>query len=108
MISRANLLDLFAEIKYPNGKYHIIHEQRNPTFDKIRLSFKSNKNPNENDFWHTATYQKAVKLLKKSYLSKVGDDSDKDRQAEANAFIDYIRGNAPIHAKTTTTRKLKK
>ena len=107
-ISRANLLDFFAEIKNPTGAYQLIHEQKNPTFDRIRLFFKSAKNPNEKNFWHTATYQKAVKLLKEAYLNKVGDESDKDRQNDANAFIDYIRGNAPIHTKHTTTRQLKK
>lgn len=104
--SRSDILDLFAEIKKKNGLYYYIHQQRHPQFDRFRLLFKSSvTNQNEDNFWHTATYQHAVKLLKQAYIAKgPSDQSDSLRAPEANALIDYVRGNSPFHFTRTTTR----
>ncbi|OGT35607.1 MAG: hypothetical protein A3F11_00265 [Gammaproteobacteria bacterium RIFCSPHIGHO2_12_FULL_37_14] len=107
IFTRANILDFFEEIKKRDGTYsHIIHQQRNPKWDRIRLFFKTQRNPSDEEhyFWHTATYQKAIKLLKKAYVERTNDLSHLGRQEEANAFIDYVRGNSPIHSKNTSTR----
>lgn len=108
--TRANILDLFSQIKKRDGEYSYIHEQRHPNWDRIRLFFKSSiPNQKEADFWHTATYQKAVKLLKEAYVARGSSDrTDEDRAMEADAFIDYVRGNSPFHAKQTSTRGLLK
>lgn len=85
-------------------------QQRNPMWDRVRLFFKSSvSGQGENNFWHTATYQKAVKLLKEAYVARgVSDLSDQDQQKEANDFIDYVRGNSPVHFSKTSTRGLLK
>jgi ankyrin repeat protein len=103
-ISRSKILDLFKQIKDLNGKYAFIHKQKNPIWDTVRLFFKSNHKLQDNpNFWHTATYQQAVKLLKEAYIIAT-DDIKEDRQ-ESEKFIDYVRGNAPLHRHFTTTRK---
>lgn len=105
ILTRSDILYLFSEIKKKNGTYQFIHQQRNPLLDKFRLFFKSNvRNQDEPNFWHTATYQKAVKMLKEAYVKLKTDTSDRQREVEANAFIDYVRGNAPIHRDYTSTR----
>lgn len=104
--SRVDILDLFAEMKKQQGAYSYIHQQRNLRWDNIRLFFKSRVlGQGEDNFWHTATYQKAVKLLKIAYVERKDDQSDNARHAEAMALVDYVRGNSPIHFKKTSTRK---
>lgn len=107
-LSRADILDLFAQIKTKDGNYRLIHEQRHPSWDRFRLFFKSSvAGQNEANFWHTATYQQAVKLLKQAYVARgAGDQSEHARQQEAHCFIDYVRGNSPFHYTVTSTRSL--
>jgi hypothetical protein len=107
--TRGYILDLFSQLKKRDGDYRYIHQQRNPMWDKVRLFFKSHVygyGQDENKFWHTATYQKAVKLLKDAYVARVDDESGNNRQVEANVLIDYVRGNSPVHYRETSTRKL--
>lgn len=101
---RADILKEFEEMKSRSrsSKYAYIHTSSNPVLDKMRLFFKSKAN-NEDNFWHTNTYQTAIKLMKDAYLAKRGDDSIVDSVKE-NEFIDYVRGNAIIHSSTTSTR----
>ena len=100
--TRADILDLFSQIKKRDGNYSYIHQQGNPMWDRVRLFFKSSvSGQGENSFWHTATYQKAVKLLKEAYVARgVSDLSDQDRQQEANAFIDYVIFNPVSYSHT--------
>jgi len=104
--TRAEILDLATEIKKQDGKYAHIHQQRNPKWDKFRLLFKSHiPAQDKKNFWHTATYQTGLKILKDAYYARVGDESYKGREDKVTAFIDYVRGNAPMHGKMTSTRK---
>lgn len=103
--TRADILDLFAEMKKPNGTYAYIHQQRNPMWDRMRIFFKASvPNQNEDNFWHTSTYQKAVKILKEAYIARDKDETCQERQPEVNQLIDYVRGNSPIHYSQTSTR----
>jgi len=103
-LTRADILDLFAEIKNPHGPYAFIHAQRHPSFDRFRLLFKSEvRGQNEQNFWHTKTYQTAVKMLKNAYIN-MQDELPPARKDEENAFIDYVRGNSVMHCSSTSTR----
>jgi len=105
-LSRAVILDLFAEMKNPHGPYAFIHAQRHPSFDRFRLLFKSEvRGQNEQNFWHTKTYQTAVKMLKNAYIN-AQDELPPARKDEENAFIDYVRGNSVMHCSSTSTRVL--
>ena len=104
--TRANILDLFAEMKKPNGTYAYIHQQRNPMWDRMRIFFKASvPDQNEDNFWHTSTYQKAVKMLKEAYIARDKDKTCQDRQTDADQFIDYVRGNSLMHYSQTSTRQ---
>jgi GTPase SAR1 family protein len=104
--TRADILDLFTEMKKPNGIYAYIHQQRNPMWDQMRLFFKASvPTQNEDNFWHTSTYQKAVKMLKEAYIARNEDETCQERQPEVNQFIDYVRGNSPMHYSQTSTRQ---
>jgi hypothetical protein len=103
--SRATILDLFKELKEKEGYFKFIHHQNNPRWDRFRLFFKSNRNgPEEANFWHTKPFQAAVKTLKEAYLDKP-DDLGPGREEEERHFIDYVRGNAPLHYAETDTRR---
>ena len=102
-MNKNEILDLFAELKKRDGKYAFIHQQRNPTWDRFRLLFKSACN-HEKDFWHTASYQNIVRKLKEAYVSKKNDRSAEHRLGEENALIDYVRGNSIVHYSSTCTR----
>jgi len=83
-----------------------IHEQKNIFWDSFSLFFKANRNGPDDDFWHTKTYQKAIKLLKNAYLALPAMENN-HRVAEENYFIDYVRGNAMRpYPQTETRRKL--
>ncbi len=103
-ITKEDILDFFNEIKKKDGKYAYIHAQKNPTWDKFRVFFKCSSNKNEEKFWHTATYQKAVGILKEAYQSRNAQSVHETRVNDENEFIDYYRGNSPIHLFSTTTR----
>lgn len=79
-----------------------MHLQENPRWDRFRLFLKSRSN-GETNFWHTKSYQQAVKMLKEAYL-KSGQEVSQSREQEA-ALIDYKRGNAMLHFKKTSTRR---
>jgi hypothetical protein len=103
---RVNILDLFSQIKIPYGVFAPLHQSRNPKWDSFRLRyFKASVPAQPESFWHTATYQAAVKLLKDAYLAREDDQTDINRQAEATALIDYRRGIPMSSAKETKTRK---
>ena len=105
-LSRTDILDLFADIKNPQGPYAFIHAQRHPSLDRFRLLFKSTvKGQNEPNFWHTKTYQTAVKMLKNAYLNAQGELPEA-RKEDESAFIDYVRGNSVMHCSSTSTRAL--
>lgn len=104
-LKRTDILDLFLLLKDRNGPFNKVHEGKNPTFDSFRLFFK--KIRNNEDFWHTETYQTAVKMLKDAYLHRENDTSvsGSNRTDEEKAFIDYVIGNKPLHVGDTATRK---
>jgi len=104
--TRADILILFQQIKEQNGDYAYIHRQQSPRFDSFRDGlFKSIGCQPEKSCWQTDTYQKAVQLLKEAYTSPDRQqDQSVVKEDEANALIDYVRGNSPVHFKTTTTR----
>ena len=104
--TKQQILELFDALKEKEGEFAFIHHERHPHLDRLfLLPFKKRANQ-EKWFWHTRSYQKALKLMKESYLTKkdeiVTSEADKIRE---NAFIDYIRGNAPYHCAKTSTRK---
>jgi hypothetical protein len=103
-LRREDLLDLFNLMRDRAGPFQFIHGQKNPKWDRFRLFFKSNRN-GESDahFWHTAEYQSAIKLMKEKYLELPALRAD--RADEEDVFIDYVRGNSPVHCCQTTTRK---
>ncbi len=108
-LCREDLLDLFNEMRERNGSFGFIHKQENPSWDRFRLFFKKNRNgPEDENFWHTQTYQTAVKLLKEKYLALAPlenrEDGEASDQADENAFIDYVRGNSAVHWSRTSTR----
>lgn len=102
-VTRDDILVFFDQIKNPKGIYEEIHKQKHRKWDWFRLLFKSRRNPGEGEkyFWHTDTYQKAVKLLKDAYLSKPPSAIP---NSKADTFIDYVRGNSPYHPKKTSAR----
>lgn len=102
-ISQEDILNLFLEMKKRDGKYAVIHQQRHAYLDKFRLFFKRNVNADESYFWHTAEYQKAVKMLKDAYLINPLKAGYR-RYADEQSLIDYVRGNAPVHFSKTSTR----
>ena len=104
-LTKEMILDRFDQLKQKNGLYKALHAQRNPHFDRFRLFFKRNVNAGEHYFWHTQSYQTAVKLLKNAYV-KINPKINADDPARENAFIDYVRGNALMHHRRTSTRKL--
>lgn len=103
-LTKEMILDCFDELKKKEGLYKALHEQKNPGFDRFRLFFKRNVNAGESYFWHTKSYQQAVKLLKEAYV-KISPAVSDANIARENAFIDYVRGNAPVHHRKTSTRK---
>jgi hypothetical protein len=105
-LTRSEMLDIFAEIKKPYGVFAPLHQSRNPKWDSFRLRyFKASVPAQRENFWHTASYQAAIKLLKDAYLAREDDKTDINRQAEATALIDYRRGIPMSSAKETKTRK---
>lgn len=105
--SRSDVLDIFKALEDVNGEFSWIHQQRHPTFDRLRMFFGGHsKNVGEETRWHTHTYQQAVKILKEAYL-KAPELPDEDRALEEARFIDYRRGNTPklFSIKKTSTRK---
>lgn len=104
-VTTKHILELFNELKKPDGEFKYIHRQKHPTIDRFFLLFKSSKNKGEKNFWHTATYQKAVKALKQAYLSKQKEAgiSYSTESDQGKAFIDYTLGNAPVHFKHTSS-----
>src|SRR3990167_4826509 len=90
--TRAELLDLFKSLKDPEGPYSCIHKQRHATFDRFRLFFRCHHQP-EQSFWHTATFQKAMKKLQDKYKRLERDGTADNRQDDAQALIDYTVGN---------------
>lgn len=105
-VTRDDILDFFKLLKEREGEYKNIHLQENSKWDRFRLLFKWRSSPGEGEknFWHTGTYQKAVKLLKEAYLAKPASSLSANKQLEAAAFIDYVRGNAPAHPLKTSSR----
>lgn len=102
-LRREDVLDLFARMRVRNGAFQFLHAQENPCWDRFRLFFKTNRNgPQDANFWHTAEYQKAVRLLKDKYLTLPALQTP--RQLDENAFIDYVRGNGTFHSERTFTR----
>ena len=106
-MTQKQIIILFQSLKDPQGIFENVHKQKNPNFDRARLFFTANRNK-ELKFWHTTTYQKAVKLMKEAYLRKrlehpTVEISQEEQQSEQE-LIDYIRGNAPFHFSETTTR----
>ncbi|HHF7376144.1 hypothetical protein [Legionella bozemanae] len=102
--TREKILDFFNEIKKPSrGRYDFIHNCS--SISKFLVFFKARRNADEVNFWHTETYQTAVKLLKDAYIQRAHDVTAINRKAEEDIFLDYFRGNAPIHAKETSSRK---
>ncbi len=102
-LRREDLLDLFDQMQMKGGSFWYIHMQDNCRFDRFRLFFKKKCNVQDDEnFWHTQTYQTAVKLLKEKYLMlpQLVDN----RGADENRFIDYVRGNSPCHWAQTSTR----
>lgn len=102
--SRAQIFMMFEEMKKPKGQFAFIHKPDYPTLSKFLLFFKSNRNIKEDYFWHTQTYQKAVKILKEAYLKQVNSYLTANIE-KGDCFIDYVRGNSPVHWSETTTRK---
>ncbi|MCX7115518.1 MAG: hypothetical protein NTW08_06395 [Gammaproteobacteria bacterium] len=100
------LLNFFTELKQPTGQYSYIHQQKHPIRDRILVFFKSRKNENEVNFWHTETYQKAVKLLKAAYIKTKHAGSLPSKLSDEDLLIDYVRGNSITHFKQTSTRDL--
>jgi|GEM_PF-6383492 len=103
-ITREKILEIFSAIRDPKGPYAYIHTQRNQPWDNFRLLFKSNRN-DETKFWHTRTFQQAVKKLKDAYLDNKFPIADK-KKPQQEIFLNYFRGNSPLHVSTqTSTRK---
>jgi hypothetical protein len=103
---RVDILDLFNKLKDRNGQYRFLHKPDHERLSQFLVFFKSNVNgADEKNFWHTASYQKAVKILKTAYLAKTDLVLD-NRQADEKVFIDYFRGNAVVHIGRTATRRL--
>ena len=90
--NRAELLELFKSLRDPEGPYSCIHKQRHATFDRFRLFFRWHHQP-EQSFWHTATFQKAMKKLQDKYKRLERDGTADNRQDDAQALIDYTVGN---------------
>ena len=109
-----NLDNQLGKSRNHQGEYHILYSQ-----DKPGVAFNINqdslytlytnidimKKYGEHYFWHTQSYQTAVKLLKNAYV-KIDAKINADDAARENAFIDYVRGNALMHHRRTSTRKL--
>lgn len=108
-VDKIFILDLFKELNKPEGKFSELHQQKHASFDAFRLFFRSNRNVDESGspekFWHTKSYQSAVKMLKEAYLKLSDVPTPSGRETEENKFIDYIRGNTPISLGETSTRQ---
>ncbi|OGV40715.1 MAG: hypothetical protein A3F46_02005 [Legionellales bacterium RIFCSPHIGHO2_12_FULL_42_9] len=99
------ILAIFKELRKINGQFKNIHQERNRKWDRCFLFFKRKAN-NETNFWHTKTYQEAIKILKNSYVKKIkAETQDINQLALGQELIDYVRGNSPIHHENTSTRK---
>ena len=113
-ITKAGILDFCKAIKNPqNEQYKFIHQQHHSLRDKAYVWFFPQPviRPNNKDeapkFWHTATFQEAVRLLKEAYVHRKDGPLSQERQNDAKEFISYTRGNKPIHSSSTTQRLLK-
>jgi hypothetical protein len=106
-LNRSDIIAIFNELKNPNGKYEFIHEQRHSGWDSLRFKFKSGRESGQGEanFWHTATYQKAIKLLKQAYVARLHDGLGNVSEADHNAIIDYVRGNTAFKPAQTATRR---
>jgi protein-tyrosine phosphatase len=103
-MSRSQVLNIFAELKNREGKYSFMHQQNHAGLDAFRMLFKSSRNSGQQEetFWHTTSYQKAIKLLKNALLATDGNE----RAEDSAALINYYRGNAMFKPARTASKKL--
>jgi len=106
-----DIYSLFEKIRAPKREYQFIHQQKHSWCDSVLLLFKRRAN-GEQWFWHTATYQEAVKSLKKAYLEKKKNEPAPTNEAQKQIIekrdkdlLDYVRGNASFHWSETESRK---
>ncbi|GEM_PF-4495124 len=101
-LTRENILEFFTLLKNFEGPFHFLHEQRHPGLAKFSLFFKRDINPGEDKAFHTKSFQMSVKMLKNHYLELSKHNTPLHSVAETQ-FLNYFRGNAPLHRPQTTS-----